>query len=143
MLDMKLYKSSLVSQAPLAHCLHIKPTSSWRPLCTNSMHHPSVHMAWPQAQACRIKNLCSTASSQKQHLQTFQRKLLEAGCSIPNSRPRRPLQHTTPLRYIVLPYTCGEESFASPCPWPHPCQVGCYRSVLWPLASENRYILEA
>jgi len=105
MLDVKLFKSSLVSQAPLAHCLHTKPTSKRKPLGIDSMHHRSVHASWPCAQVAGIKALCSTASSQQQHLDAFAQKLAEAGCSIPNSKHRKPSRHTSRIRYIILPYT--------------------------------------
>lgn len=115
MLDVCLAKSSSEFAAPLASSLHVKATSNWRPLSSESMHHPSIHRAWPASQLRRIKSLCSTPSSQRSHLLHFFAKLKDAGCMIPCTEKQKPSHSKllgTAQRYLILPYTYAVEGLA-------------------------------
>jgi len=115
MLDVCLSKGSHELEVPLSSALYVKPTSNWRPLSADSMHHPSIHKSWPSAQVKRITSLCTDPSSRNVHLHQFFCKLENAGCIIPKAN-NRPLPLAAPAkfvsRYLVLPYSYMVEGLA-------------------------------
>jgi len=114
MLDIALFKGSSNVPAPLKHCIHLKPSSHWRPLSMESMHPPSVHRSWPIAQMVRIRSLCSSKSMRAQHLESFLYRLKEAGSCWYACKSRTPTNRVDKRshRYLVLPFSFPLKSVA-------------------------------
>ena len=55
----------------LDYKLYTKPSSQWQPLLSSSFHHPSVHLAWPTGQLCRIRRRCSEQQTANREVRRF------------------------------------------------------------------------
>jgi hypothetical protein len=60
----------------IKHNVFIKGSKLGRPLCSSSMHHPSVHMYSPRAEVVRLRSRCSTFSLGNAAVQMFKRKIM-------------------------------------------------------------------
>ena len=51
--------------------IHVKQTSQKVPLCSSSMHHPSLHSAWPEGRLSHYKAICSSKKPYKHACTSF------------------------------------------------------------------------
>ena len=95
----------------LDYSLYQKRTSQWLPLSSDSMHHPSIHEAWPKQMISRYRRLCKSSQLANEHVCTFLAQLRRAGAcpsllnqlanpSLPKPSKQRGNHETV---YLVLP----------------------------------------
>ena len=73
----------------IKHDVFIKGSKLGRPLCSSSMHHPSVHSSWPRAEVVRLRSRCSTYSLGNAAVQMFKRKIFHESFAHISLRPTR------------------------------------------------------
>ena len=111
-LDVEIYRPKNFVGGALDYSVHVKKSSQWTPLSKDSLHHPSVHEAWPRAMISRYHRLCKHSQAAQDHISIFLASLRRAGASqsfldslATPSRVRRPKERRdVRSMFLVLPF---------------------------------------